>query len=92
MYVGSAKKGQEAEAMHVGRAEEAVQGRRGAEGEWSRQAVRVGRARMELESGPYEAREAHTRPKRSAGIISGDEAPARRYLRDLLPPTTKMGL
>ena len=33
----------EVEAVHIGRAEEAVQGRQGAEGEWSRQAVRVRR-------------------------------------------------
>ena len=92
MYIGSTKEG--GQAVHVGRADEAVQGRRGAEGEWSRQAVR---ARREGTNGTGEwpirgRREACTWPKRSASTISDDEAPARCYLRDPLSPTTKMGL
>jgi len=95
MYVRSTKEGGPAvhvgrQAMHIGRVNEAVQGRGGAKGECSgKPCASGGRAQVKLERGTNEARE---RPERGTGTISSDEAPARRYLRDLLLPTTKMGL
>jgi len=98
MYVRSANEGGPAmhvgrQAVHIGRMDEAVQGRQGAEGKcYSEPCASGDRAWVKLERGTNEAKE---RPEQGTGTILGDKASARRYLRDLrdlLLPTMKMGL